>query len=37
LAGEGGRDIVVQVTALHPSIAPGTGFPAVTLNVVEPA
>ncbi len=37
LAGEGGRDILVQVTALHPSIAPGTGFPAVTLNVVEPA
>lgn len=37
LAGEGGRDIVVQVTALHPSIAPGTGFPAIILSVVEPA
>ena len=37
LIGESGEDIVLQVTALHPSIAPGTGFPAVTLNVVEPA
>lgn len=37
LAGEEGRDIILQVTALHPSIVPGTGFPAVTLNILKPA